>query len=45
MMKLLKNTGINKHAIILEDDKQPLYWSIYALKLVKLKTLKTNIVF
>ena len=43
VMELPKNTGINKHAIELRDDKQPPYRPIYSLELVKLKTLKTYI--
>ena len=42
-MELPKNTGINKHAIELQDDKQPPYGPIYSLKLVELETLKTYI--
>ena len=42
-MELPENTGINKHAIELQDGKQPPYGSIYSLKLVKLETLKTYI--
>ena len=38
-----KNTGINKHTIKLEEDKQPLFRSIYSLGLVELETLKTYI--
>ena len=40
---LPKHTGINKHAIELEDGKQPPYKPIYSLILVKLKSLKTYI--
>ena len=40
---LPKRTGINKHAIKLEEGKQPLYGPIYSLGLVELKTLKTYI--
>ena len=43
MMELPKNTGINKHAIELQDEKQPLYGPIYSLKTLELKTLKTYI--
>lgn len=42
-MKLSKNTSINKYAINLKDGKQPSYGPIYALSLVKLKTLKIYI--
>ena len=40
---LPKRTGINKHAIDLEDDKQPPYGPIYNLGPVELETLKTYI--
>ena len=40
---LPEHTGINKHAIKLEDGKQPSYGPIYSLNLVELKTLKTYI--
>ena len=36
-------TNINKHAIELEDGKQPLYEPIYSLRLVELEILKTYI--
>ena len=36
-------TKINKHAIKLEDGKQPLYMPIYSLGPVELKTWKTYI--
>ena len=36
-----ENTGINKHAIKLKEDKQPLFGPIYNLRLVELETLKT----
>ena len=42
-MKLPKNTGINKHAIELQDDKQLLYKLIYSLGPMKLEFLKTYI--
>ena len=42
-MELPKNTGINMHAIKLQDDKQPPYGPIYSLKPVKPETLKTYI--
>ena len=42
-IELPENTGINKHAIKLEIDKQPLYGPIYSLRLVELETLKTYI--
>ena len=38
---LPKYTKINKHAIKLEESKQPPYRPIYSLGPVKLKTLKT----
>ena len=41
--KLLKNTGINKHTIELEKDKQPPFGLIYSLEPVELETLKTYI--
>ena len=40
---LPKRTGINKHAIELEDGKQSLYKPIYSLGPVELETLKTYI--
>ena len=40
---LLEWAGINKHAIKLENSKQPLYGPIYSLSLVELKTLKIYI--
>ena len=42
-MELPKNTGINEHAIELQDCKQPLYGLIYSLGPVELETLKTYI--
>ena len=42
-MKLPSNTGINKHAIELQDVKKPLYGPIYSLKPMELETLKTYI--
>ena len=42
-MKLPENTGINEHAIELQDGKQPLYGLIYSLRPVELETLKTYI--
>ena len=42
-MELPKNTGIKKHAIELQDGKQPPYEPIYSLGPVKLKILKTYI--
>ena len=41
--ELLENTGINEHAIKLEEGKQPPFGPIYSLGLVKLETLKTYI--
>ena len=41
--ELPENTRINKHAIKLEEDKQPFFKPIYSLGSVKLKTLKTYI--
>ena len=43
-MELPKNTGINKHAIELQNSKQPLYRPIYSLRPVELETLKTYII-
>ena len=43
IVKLSKNTKINKHAIKLEKSKQLLFNLIYSLKKVKLETLKTYI--
>ena len=40
---LFERIGINKHAIKLVDDKQPLYGPIYSLGLVELETLKIYI--
>ena len=42
-MELPENTGINEHAIELQDGKQPLYGPIYSLGPVELETLKTYI--
>ena len=42
-IKLQENTGINKHAIKLEIDKQPSYRPIYSLGPVELETLKIYI--
>ena len=41
--ELPENTGMNEHAIKLEEGKQPLFGPIYSLGLVKLETLKTYI--
>ena len=41
--ELLENTGINEHAIKLEEGKQPPFCSIYSLGPVELETLKTYI--
>ena len=41
--KLPENTGINEHAIKLEESKQPPFGPIYSLRLVELETLKTYI--
>ena len=41
--ELSENTRMNKHAIKLEEDKQPSFGLIYSLGLVKLETLKTYI--
>ena len=42
-MELPKNTGISKHAIKLQDDKQLPYGPIYSLEPIELETLKTYI--
>ena len=42
-MELPENTGINKHAIKLQDGKQPPYGPIYSLGPMELETLKTYI--
>ena len=42
-MELPENTGMNKHAIELIEEKQLLYGQIYALSLVELETLKIYI--
>ena len=42
-VKLLENTGINEHAIELEENKQSSFRSIYGLGPMKFKTLKTYI--
>ena len=41
--KLLKNTGMNKHAIKLEKGKQPPFRPIYNLGSIELEILKTYI--
>ena len=41
--ELPENTGINEHAIKLEEGKQPFFGPIYSLRLVELETLKTYI--
>ena len=41
--ELPENTGINEHAIKLEEGKQPLFGPIYSLGPVELETLKTYI--
>ena len=42
-VKLSENSGINEHAIKLEEDKQLLFGSIYSLGPIEFKTLKTYI--
>lgn len=42
-MELSKNTDINKHIIMLIDEKNLLDGSIYTLSLVELETLKTYV--
>ena len=41
--ELLENTGINEHAIKLEEGKQPLFGPIYSLEPIELEILKTYI--
>ena len=41
--ELPENTGMNKHAIELEEGKQPPFGPIYSLEPVELETLKTYI--
>ena len=41
--KLPENTGINKHAIKLEEGKQPSFGPIYSLGSIELETLKIYI--
>ena len=43
VMELPKNTNMNEYTIKLQDDKQPLYRSIYSLGPVELETSKTYI--
>ena len=43
LAELLKNTGMNEHAIKLEEGKKPLFGPIYSLRPVDLETLKTYI--
>ena len=43
VVELLKNTGMNEHAIKLKESKQLSFDSIYSLGPVKLETLKTYI--
>ena len=43
IVELPENTRINKHAIKLEEGKQPSFVSIYSLKQVELEILKTYI--
>ena len=42
-MELPENTGVNEHAIKLEEGKQPPFGPIYNLGPVELETLKTYI--
>ena len=42
-VELLKNTGMNKYAIKLEEGKQPPLGLIYSLSLIELEMLKTYI--
>ena len=41
--ELWENIGIKNHAIKLEGDKEPLFGSVYSLKSIEPKTLKTYI--
>ena len=41
--ELSENTGMNEHAIKLEENKQPPFSSIYSLGSIELETLKINI--
>ena len=43
VVELSENTGINEHAIELEEGKQPPFRPIYCLRPVELETLKTYI--
>lgn len=43
VIKLSKNTGINKHAIKLVEDKQLFYEFNYSLSLIEQETLKVYI--
>lgn len=43
VIKLLRNTGIDKHAMELVNCKQPSYRPICAFSLLELETLKTYI--
>lgn len=42
-MEVFENTGKNKYAFKLVDDKQPLYKPIYSLSSIELETLRTYI--
>ena len=42
-MELTKISGINKHAIKVQDSKQPIYGPIYSLGPVEPETLKIYI--
>ena len=43
MAEFPENTGMNEHAIKLEEGKQPPFGPIYSLGFVELETLKTYI--
>ena len=43
VIKLLKHTGINDHAIELEKDKQPSFELIYSQKPIELEIIKIYI--
>ena len=43
VMELPKNIGIKKHAVELQESKQPSYKPIYSLRPIELEILKTYI--
>ena len=42
--EFLENIGINEHVIKLKENNQPLFGSIYSLRLIELEILKTYII-